>query len=123
MGTWGKASLGPRFTLGPGGGNRIDPSAPTHKYADVRTSIELPDDLLRRAKITAVERGTTLRVLVEQALRRELGLASRENGGQRRRAEFPVFTSVAPGSMELGATTLRELEVSEDLRRHGTTGR
>lgn len=38
----------------------------------MRTTLDLPDDLLRRAKIAAVERGCTLRALFTQALEREL---------------------------------------------------
>lgn len=38
----------------------------------MRTTLDLPDDLLKRAKIVAVERGATLRELVADALRREL---------------------------------------------------
>lgn len=38
----------------------------------MRTTIDLPDDILRRAKITAVERGSTLRELVIDALKREM---------------------------------------------------
>jgi hypothetical protein len=101
----------------------VDHERSTHKYADVRTSIDLPDDLLRRAKITAVERGTTLRELVEQALVRELALHARAGRVPRRRAEFPVFPSKAPGTMEVSARDLRAFETEEDVRRHGPIDR
>lgn len=38
----------------------------------MRTTFDLPDDLLRRAKIAAVRRGSTLRDLVAEALKRLL---------------------------------------------------
>ena len=38
----------------------------------MRTTLDLPDDVLRRAKIAAVERGSTLRQLVIDALKHEL---------------------------------------------------
>jgi hypothetical protein len=38
----------------------------------MRTTLDLPDDILRRAKIEAVERGSTLRQLVIDALQREM---------------------------------------------------
>ncbi len=38
----------------------------------VRTTIELNDDLLRRAKRRAADDGTTLRAIIEQALRTHL---------------------------------------------------
>jgi hypothetical protein len=41
----------------------------------VRTTIRLDDDLLRDAKRAAVERGTTLTAVIEDALRRALAPA------------------------------------------------
>lgn len=38
----------------------------------MRTTLDLPDDVLRRAKITAVEGGSSLRQLVIDALQREM---------------------------------------------------
>jgi hypothetical protein len=38
----------------------------------MRTTLDLPDDILRRAKIEAVGRGSTLRQLVIDALQREV---------------------------------------------------
>jgi hypothetical protein len=38
----------------------------------MRTTFDLPDDLMKRAKIAAVKRGSTLRDLVAEALRRLL---------------------------------------------------
>ncbi|MBX3668464.1 MAG: hypothetical protein KF778_08690 [Rhodocyclaceae bacterium] len=43
----------------------------------MRTTLDLPDDILRRAKITAVERGSTLRQLVIDALKNEMEQPSR----------------------------------------------
>lgn len=42
----------------------------------MRTTLDLPDDLLRQAKIAAVQRGSTLRDLMANGLRRELSAAS-----------------------------------------------
>ena len=36
------------------------------------TTIELPEDLLKRARIYAIQRGTSLRALVEKGLREVL---------------------------------------------------
>jgi hypothetical protein len=38
----------------------------------MRATFDLPDDLMKRAKIAAVKRGTSLRDLVAEALRRLL---------------------------------------------------
>ena len=43
----------------------------------MRTTLDLPDDILRRAKIEAVERGATLRQLVIDALQREMANTER----------------------------------------------
>ena len=43
----------------------------------MRTTLDLPDDILRRAKIKAVERGSTLRQLVIDALQHEMAGAER----------------------------------------------
>lgn len=55
----------------------------------MRTTLDLPDDILRRAKIAAVERGSSLRQLVTDALRREIeGTAP----STRRRMTSPPIT-------------------------------
>ena len=53
----------------------------------MRTTLDLPDDLLRRAKIKAVETGSTLRQLVVDALQREMSDPARP---QRRLVRPPV---------------------------------
>ena len=84
----------------------------------MRTTLDLPDDLLKRAKIAAVERGTTLRELMEAALKRELSTPSKQ-ASKRRRAKFPIFPSAAPGSLKFTNADLAHLEAAEDVRRHG----
>lgn len=60
----------------------------------MRTTLDLPDDILRRAKIEAVERGSTLRQLVVDALRREIATFERP---RRRLTRAPVkLASDAP---------------------------
>jgi hypothetical protein len=54
----------------------------------MRTTIRLDDDLLARAKRAAVERGTTLTALIEDALRRALAPETVE---RRRRVSLPTF--------------------------------
>jgi predicted transcriptional regulator len=39
----------------------------------MKTTLELPDDLLTKAKAVAARRHTTLKAMMEHALRRELG--------------------------------------------------
>src|ERR1700683_1912833 len=54
----------------------------------MRSTFDLPDDLLKRAKIAAVKRGSTLRDLVAEALRRLL--ADRPAPERKRMTEAPV---------------------------------
>ena len=44
----------------------------------MKTTLELPDDLLIEAKAVAARRRTTLRAIIERALRRELAPAAAE---------------------------------------------
>lgn len=54
----------------------------------MRTTLELPDDLLRRAKIAAAERGCTLKVLFARALEREISQPAPSHGA---RPPLPVL--------------------------------
>ena len=84
----------------------------------MRTTLDLPDDLLKRAKIEAVERGTSLRDVVAAALVHELSRPT-DPAKKRKRAKFPIFDSVAPGSLRLTGAGLAKIESGEDVRRHG----
>ena len=55
----------------------------------MRSTFDLPDDLVKRAKIAAVKRGSTLRDLVAEALRRLL--ADQAPSERKRITEPPVI--------------------------------
>lgn len=82
----------------------------------MRTTIELPDELLKRAKIAAVERGVSLKDLVREALAKDLSAAATPAP---RRVKFPIFPSKRPGSLHLTNADIARLEEEEDIRRHG----
>ena len=84
----------------------------------MRTTLDLPDEVLRRVKIAAVERSTTLRALVEVALCRELAIVPSAPAAQKR-AKFPIFASASPGALVLTNADLARQEANEDARRHG----
>lgn len=84
----------------------------------MRTTLDLPDELLKRAKIAAIERGLTLRELVGSALAKDLA-SGPTPAPARPRVKFPLFSSVRPGSLELTTADLARAEADEDVRRHG----
>jgi hypothetical protein len=84
----------------------------------MRTTLDLPDELLKRAKVAAIERGSTLRELVRVALTRELGMEPMEVR-ESSRATFPVFLSKRPGKLKLDRKVIAAIEADDDLRRSG----
>ena len=84
----------------------------------MRTTIDIPDGVLKQAKIAAVERGLTLRELVGAALVRELGSPA-TGSGVGRRVRFPIFPSRRPGALRRTPRDLSRLETDEEARRNG----
>ena len=76
--------------------------------AIVKTTIDISDDLLRRAKQAALEGNTTLRAIIEAALERALGPAPS--------ALPPLRTPIWPPS-GVGAPTLDPAALREILDR------
>jgi hypothetical protein len=66
------------------------------KHMDIfmRTTVELPDDLMKRVKIAAVRRGSTLRDLIAEALRQSL--ANQAHRARKRMGEAPVRLPPGP---------------------------
>lgn len=60
----------------------------------MRTTLDISDGLLIQAKTEAVKRGTSLKKVVEQALRRMFAAPARKAG--KTRFDFPVFDGRAP---------------------------
>jgi predicted nucleic acid-binding protein len=81
----------------------------------MRTTVALPDYLLKRAKIAAVRRGTSLRELVGAALEPEL--SEPEHGARPGRVRFPIFPSTSPGALRLTNARVAALETAEDVWR------
>ena len=64
----------------------------------MKTTIDLPDDLLIAAKMLAAKRRTTIRSLVERGLRKELGESGSSAAGRRPRIRWvTVKGGLAPG--------------------------
>jgi hypothetical protein len=78
----------------------------------MRTTIDLPDELLRRARQRAAQEGTTLTALLADGLRLRLGGGS---GGVRRRRRLPV--SKVGGGLQPGidpASNASLLDAADD---------
>jgi len=60
----------------------------------MKTTLDLPDELLHRAKLAALERGTSLKAIVVEALTRELGPSGRNAP--------PLVTHVYPPPERVG---------------------
>jgi hypothetical protein len=69
-------------------------------FSCMKTTVDLPDDLLIRAKKRAAETRTPLRVLIERGLRREL--ASSTAHRRARQSPRKVRWVVAPGGLPPG---------------------
>ncbi|HRQ64404.1 MAG TPA: hypothetical protein PKZ76_06010 [Xanthomonadaceae bacterium] len=85
----------------------------------MRTTIDLPDDVLRRAKIKAVERGSSLREFVVAAIRRELKESS---PAPRRRMTCPPIKLAADSPLRtLSPDEIKrldsEVEIEADVAR------
>jgi hypothetical protein len=83
----------------------------------MRTSLDLDDDLMRRAKIAAIERGITLRELIGNALLRDLSETRTEP--PMRKLEFPLIKSKNPGSLKITLEEIKQAELEDDLKRSG----
>ena len=72
----------------------------------MRTTIDIPDEAYRTARILAVKRGDTLRTLVLEGLEMVVSASKPGKGTapekQEGRPRFPVIRSKHPGSLKLG---------------------
>ncbi len=72
----------------------------------MRTTIDLPDDLIREVKAVAARRGTSLKTVIRAALEEEIRKTERKAG---RRVKFPLLESHEPGSLNLTNTDIEVL--------------
>ena len=79
----------------------------------MRTTLELPDDILRRAKIEAVERGSTLRQLVIDALQREIAGTERP---RKRLTKPPIKLAADAPLRRLSPEAVKRMDAEDLLR-------
>jgi len=63
----------------------------------MRTTIDIPDDLFKAAKLHAVQVETTLRELVIEGLKSQL----QKSAVPREHIQFPILHSKNPGTLDL----------------------
>jgi hypothetical protein len=82
----------------------------------MKTTVDLPDNLLIAAKKRAAETRTTLRAILERGLRRELRTSSGSRPGRARRRVIRWVT--AEGGLPPGLNVADRVEMHEWLSRH-----
>jgi hypothetical protein len=80
----------------------------------MRTTIDLPESLLRRAKAAAALEGKTLKTFLTEAVAQALSRRP-ESGRTRKRASLPLVRSRSPGTRAISADTLSDALQAEDL--------
>jgi len=94
----------------------VDRKLESWKAALMKTTIDLPEDLVREMKFRAVHEGRKLREVAEEVFRRGLAAPSapREPGG-RHRVKLPLVPS-PPGAkpFELSGKRLLDLEMEAE---------
>ena len=96
----------------------------------MRTTIDIPEGLLRRARSRAALDGTKMKDVVNEALRKFLGPGegAEHSGGelpervgleQFGRFSLPVVHSAYPGKSRVTPERLQEADLDEDQERHG----
>jgi hypothetical protein len=78
----------------------------------MKTTVELPDSLLREAKRAAIKRRTTVKALIEQGLRRVVADRTRAEGFSLRKAGFRGDGLVSGRSLQDWAA-IRDLVYAE----------
>lgn len=81
----------------------------------MRTTVQLPQDLLRAAKAEAATRGETLKEFLERAVTHELGEATVPP--RRGRVQLPLVDSDNPGTVDLSNAEIEAILAAEDAER------
>lgn len=81
----------------------------------MRTTIDVPDHLLRRAKAVASLQGKSLKVFVAEALEERVAGAAGGKFGSRR-VQLPLIPSSNPGSVDLDPEAIAGLLEAEEVR-------
>jgi len=83
----------------------------------MRTTVDLPEDLFRRAKAKAAIEGRSLRSVIVRFIEEGLAREAPAPGGGRRRSALPEFAPVGTEILARSSAELNKLLADEDLRR------
>lgn len=81
----------------------------------VKTTLDIPDDLFREAKAKAALEGRKLKDLVTEGLRLRMSQAPKEN---QKRVKFPLIKSKGKRPLNIPDDIASRLELADDLKRH-----
>jgi hypothetical protein len=83
----------------------------------MRTTIDLPSDLMHAAKVRAVQRGESLKDLFTRAIAHEVGTAGRVRPTGR--VSFPLIGTDSDPKVEVTNADIAAALEAEDIERYG----
>lgn len=87
----------------------------------MRTTVELPPELMRAAKARAAEQGESFKDWFARAVAAALGRGRARAAG--RRVALPLIVSKRPGKVHLTNADLADLEAAADVEKHRHSSR
>ncbi len=81
----------------------------------MKTTLEIPDDLFREAKVKAALEGRKLKDLVAEGLRLRIAQSARVNP---RTVQFPLLKSKSKHPLKIPDDIASRLELADDLARY-----
>jgi len=87
----------------------------------MRTTLDIPDSIGRRVKITAAQRGLSMKALIVAALENELD--TRKRPTQVRPLRLPLVSSKTPGCYDLKPEEINDILVREEAAAYEATER
>lgn len=84
-------------------------------YAFMRTTVDLPTPLFRRAKARAAERGETLRELLTRAVEVEVGRSPSDRLLKGTRVKLPLFGDPSGPKVRLTNAGIERILAEEDV--------
>jgi hypothetical protein len=91
-------------------------------YAFVRTTVELPPELMKQAKARAAAQGESLKSLLTRAVSSELG-KSRGAPGSSNRVRLPLFGNSRRKPVGVTSADIARVLAESDLAEHGRATR